>query len=252
MTHSFESKVVVVTGAGSGIGEATARAFSREGAHVILTGRRPEPLARVEHAIKLNGGSAEAISLDVADEGSVRGAVESVVSRHGRIDAAFLNAGIALGSAIVDQSLEDFEAVLRINTTGLWLCLKHMLAPMYRRREGSIVANLSVHASRTIFTETAAYTASKHAAAALVKSAAIEAASHNVRVNGVSPGPINTEMLVHSCAPRGGTGFWSRKIPMQRVGTPDEIASAVLWLASGQASFITGSSLAVDGGFLAL
>ncbi|MDA8443713.1 SDR family NAD(P)-dependent oxidoreductase [Paracidovorax valerianellae] len=249
---AFAEKVVLVTGGGTGIGRATALAFANQGAHVAIAGRTFSSCNETAQMILDAGGIGFAVACDVSIENDVMNLVDEVERRLGVVDIGFLNAGVGAAAAIIDQDIDDFEAVMRTNCTGLMLCMKHLLRPMYERRSGCIVNNLSVHAHRTILEGTGAYTASKHAALALTKTAAVEAAPYGVRVNAVSPGPIGTEMLQRSSAVSGGMNAWADRLPMKRTGEPHEVAQAVLWLCSSQASFITGAIMPVDGGFLAV
>ena len=251
MNAFYKDRVALVTGGGSGIGRATALAFARAGARVVITGRTPSSCEDTAREVRNLGGASLALPCDVSREDEVIALCRHTAENFGAVDVAFLNAGIGTAASIVDQDIERFEQVMRVNCTGLLLCLKHLLRSMQPRSAGSIVANLSVHAHRTIFEGTAAYAASKHAAWAITKAAAVESAPHGVRVNAVSPGPVHTDMLVRSSAVSGGIDGWAARLPMKRVGQPSEVADAVLWLCSPEASFINGAAVPVDGGFLA-
>lgn len=252
MNDYYNGRVAMVTGGGSGIGRTTALAFARCGARVIVAGRSVAACEETAHQIRVMGGAALPISCDVSDEQQVAMLCERAAKELGPVDIAFLNAGMTTASSIVEQDAKSFEQVMSVNCTGLMLCLKHLLRPMYERQTGAIVANLSVHAHRSILEGTVAYTASKHAAWAITKLAAIESASHGVRVNAVSPGPVRTEMLIRSAEVSGGIEHWADRLPTKRIGLPNEVADAVLWLCSPSASFVNGAALPVDGGFLAV
>ncbi|MDO5693458.1 MAG: SDR family oxidoreductase [Pseudomonadota bacterium] len=252
MNEFYRDKVALVTGGGTGIGRAAAEAFASAGARVVVAGRSEAACADTTTAIRAKGGTALSISCDVADENQVMRLCERITTEMGDVDVAFLNAGVGSGSAIVNQDVDTFRMVMAVNCTGLMLCLKHLLRKMYARKAGAIVTNLSVHAHRTILEGTVAYTASKHAAWAITKLAAIESAVHGVRVNAVSPGPIHTDMLARSSNESGGMNTWAERLPIKRVGLPHEVADAVLWLCSPSASFINGAAIPIDGGYMAL
>lgn len=251
-SYDFTGKVALITGGGSGIGRATALAFGQAGARVVIAGRNIQACKQtVELIERETAGSAHAISGDITQEEDVENIYSYIDETMPSLDIAFLNAGVGLEGNIVDQPLSEFEQVMRTNCTGTWLCLKHALRRMIPARAGAIVTNLSVHAFSNVFAGIAAYAASKHAALALTKAAALEGAPHGVRVNGVAPGPIMTEMLVESTRQHGGVLRWAERIPQKRVGSPSELAEVVLWLASDGATFVNGATLTVDGGFLA-
>lgn len=249
----LENRIALVTGGGSGIGREAARAYANAGATVVVCGRRANACEETVALLRRDDPqcTAAAHRVDVTDASDVARLFEIILSDYGRLDAAFLNAGIGIAGTITDQPLEAFERVMRTNCTGLWLCMKQALRIMLSQGSGAIVNNLSVHAKRTIFPGTAAYTASKHAALGLTKMAAIESAEHGVRVNGVAPGPILTDMLKASVEVSGGVEGWASMTPQGRVGEPRELAQAVLWLSSDLSSYVNGAVLNVDGAFLA-
>ena len=250
VTYDFTGQVALVTGAGSGMGLDTARAFAKAGAAVTLAGREEAPLLKAVHEITAAGGKAIAVVCDVVDEDQVAAMVERTVSTFGRLDAAFNNAGIqVLASEIADQSAEDYDLISAINQRGVWACMKHELRQMRQQGSGAIV-NCSSIGGLTGRALMAAYHGTKHGVIGLTKSAALEYATRGVRVNAVCPGTIDTPM-VSSMLDKGMLSMDDllRDLPMKRLGRGEEIADAVLWLCSSGSTFVTGQALAVDGGF---
>ncbi|WP_410670938.1 glucose 1-dehydrogenase [Amycolatopsis sp. cmx-4-68] len=247
MGARFTGQVVLVTGGGSGIGRATARAFANEGATVVVAGRDEQRLAS---AVKEIGGDASAVTVDVTDPADVARMVETVVARHGGLDVAFNNAGI-LGSPApaADLGEDDFAAVMATNVTGLWRCLKHEVAHMRAHGGGAIVNMASNIGAHGRLPNMAAYAASKAAVSALTRTAARDHIAEGVRINAVSPGATDTDM-----SRRPGETDADRAarlkgaVPLGRVGATAEVAAAVLWLASDEAAFTVGHDLVVDGG----
>lgn len=253
-TNSFANKIALVTGGTSGIGSATALAFAREGAKVIVSGRREKEGNEVVAQIERNGGEARFIQADVARETDVAALVREAVSAYGRLDAAFNNAGIEgdVGKQTHEQSVENYRAVMDVNVLGVLLAMKHEVAAMLKNGGGAIVNNSSV-GGLIGFPGVGVYVASKHAVIGLTKTAALEYATQGIRVNAISPGGVVTPML-HRFTGGTGTEFFRQlesMHPVGRAGQPEEIAEAVLWLCSEKASFVTGQSLPVDGGFTA-
>jgi NAD(P)-dependent dehydrogenase (short-subunit alcohol dehydrogenase family) len=252
-SKSFENKVTLITGGTSGIGLATALAFGKEGAKVVLSGRREKEGNEVVSRIRKSGGEATFIKTDVSSEAEVEALVSKTVSTYGRLDAAFNNAGIEgeVAKPTHEQSIANYRAVMDINVLGVLLAMKHEITAMLKSGGGSIVNNASV-GGLIGFPGASVYVASKHAVLGLTRSAALEYARQGIRVNAVSPGPIDTPMLDRFVEDLGvKTEQFLATLPMARKGRAEEIADAVLWLCSQQASFVTGQSLAVDGGYTA-
>lgn len=250
ITYDFKGQVALVTGAASGMGLATARAFAQAGAAVTLADISDEALQQAVDGIKSAGGNAMGVLCDVSDEAQVAAMVERTVSAFGRLDAAFNNAGIQVPSSeVADQSAEEFDRVNAINLRGVWACMKHELLQMRKQGSGAIV-NCSSIGGLTGRALLAAYHGSKHGVIGLTRSAALEYAARGIRVNAVCPGTIDTPM-VSTMLDRGMLAMDDllRDLPMKRLGRGEEIADAVLWLCSSGSTFVTGQSLAVDGGF---
>jgi NAD(P)-dependent dehydrogenase (short-subunit alcohol dehydrogenase family) len=240
--------VVLITGALTGIGRATALAFAREGASIVVSGRHDEAGHELASALRSLGVQAEYLTADVRREDDVRNLIEQTIARFGGLDVAVNNAGTE-GNAgpVIEQNAETYAATFDTNVLGTLLSMKHELRVMMARRSGSII-NVSSTFGHTGGAGASVYVASKHAVEGLTKSAALEAAEYGVRVNVVAPGPIDTGMLSRF------TGTDERKaglvagVPLKRVGEPEEIAQTIVFLASSKASFIDGASIAVDGG----
>lgn len=249
----MQSKVALVTGGTSGIGRVTAELFAKRGAKVVLTGRREPEGQAVVKAIKASGGEAHFVKGDVALEADVKRMVDETVSRFGRLDYAFNNAGIEGEAPLptTEQRLENYRKVFDINVLGVLLSMKHQIPAMLKNGGGSIVNNASI-AGRVGFAGLSVYAASKHAVLGLTKCAAVEFGKQGVRVNAVSPAAIQTDMADRLVAAMGGEparDFIASLHPIGRIGTSEEVARAVLFLCSDDASFITGHDLLVDGGF---
>jgi NAD(P)-dependent dehydrogenase (short-subunit alcohol dehydrogenase family) len=240
--------VVLITGALTGIGRATAFAFAKQGTRVVVSGRRDDAGAALVAELRAMGAEAAFVRADVRHEDDVRNLVDKTVATFGRLDIAVNNAGTeGTPGPVIEQSAESYTATFDTNVLGTLLSMKHELRVMLAQNAGSII-NISSTMGQRGAPGASLYTASKHAVEGLTKSAALEAAGAGVRVNAVAPGPVETEMLTRF------TGSAERKaglvagVPMKRVGTPDEIADAVVFLASAQASFITGQIINVNGG----
>lgn len=254
MNKSFEGKVALVTGGGSGIGRAAALAFAESGAKVVLSGRREAEGFETVALIKKAGGQGTFIRGDVSNEADVEKIVNQTVNTYGHIDAAFNNAGIEgeVGKPTHEQSVANYRAVMDINVLGVLLAMKHEIGAMLKNGGGAIVNNASV-GGLIGFPGVSVYVASKHAVLGLTKTAALEYAKQGVRVNAISPGGIETPML-NRFTGGPGTDFFNQLAgmhPIGRLGRPGEMAEAVLWLCSDKASFVTGVSLTADGGWTA-
>ena len=247
----FTGKVVIVTGGNAGIGLAAARAFAHEGARVLIAARRRTEGEAAVVLIERDGGVASFVETDVTQGDSVRDMVAACVERFGGLDVAFNNAGITgeVSAAIPDADEQQFDRVMAVNVKGTWLCMKYELPEMLKRGGGVIVNCGSTAAIRGGAGRAGAYYASKHAIMGLTKQAAMEGATRNVRVNAVLPGMTRTEIIEKGFAgdPDKARLLFSR-IPLARAAEPEEIANAVLWLASDESSYATGIGLPVDGG----
>jgi NAD(P)-dependent dehydrogenase (short-subunit alcohol dehydrogenase family) len=243
--------VVLITGALTGIGRATAVAFAREGARLVVSGRREEEGQTLAKELRDLGAEAEFVKADVRKDEDVRNLVDKTIGRFGRLDVAVNNAGTeGQPGPLTEQTAETYAATFDSNVLGVVLSLKHELRAMYSQKSGSIV-NVSSAAGHIGFAGASIYVASKHAVEGLTKSAALEAAGTGVRVNAVAPGPIETPMLNRFVGSEENKRQFLQSIPLHRAGTADEVAQVILFLASEKSSFVTGQSLGVDGGRLA-
>jgi NAD(P)-dependent dehydrogenase (short-subunit alcohol dehydrogenase family) len=243
--------VVLITGALTGIGRATALAFAQEGAHLVVSGRREEEGEKLVAELRNLGAEAEFVRSDVRREAEIRSLVDKTVAHFGRLDVAVNNAGTeGTPGPVTEQTAETYAATFDTNVLGTLLSMKHELRVMVAQGHGSIV-NVSSTYGRAGAAGASVYVASKHAVEGLTKAAALEVAESGVRVNVVAPGPIETGMLNRFTGTAEKKAALVAGVPVKRVGTPEEIAQAILFVASDKASFITGVSIAVDGGKLA-
>jgi NAD(P)-dependent dehydrogenase (short-subunit alcohol dehydrogenase family) len=253
MSEHFAGKVALVTGGSSGLGKASALAFAREGAKVVVSARRAEEGEQTAHLIKEAGGEAIFVKADMAARPEIEALINTAVGTYGRLDFAVNNAGVE-GTPFVltaDYSEDTWDQVININLKGVWLCMKYEIPHLLKQR-GSAIVNMSSVAGLVGGPIGAAYHASKHGVVGLTKVAAIEYASQGLRVNAIAPAVIRTDMTERA-------GFLAPELeaqlvalhPLGRLGVPDEVAAAVVWLCSDAAAFITGHTLPIDGGFVA-
>ena len=251
-SSTSNSQVVLITGALAGIGRAVALAFGHAGAKVVVSGRRPEAGEKLAEEIRALGHEAEFIQADVRIEEDVRRLVDGAVARFGRLDVAVNNAGVeGRPSPLTNVTPESYSEVFDANVLGVLLSLKYELRVMTAQKSGSII-NLSSTFGRIGGANVALYVASKHAVEGLTKSAALEGAPFGIRVNAVAPGPVETEMLGRLAGSAQGKEAFVQGVPLKRLGRPEEIAAAIVFVASPQASFISGASIPVNGGKAAL
>ncbi|MFJ4579314.1 SDR family NAD(P)-dependent oxidoreductase [Streptomyces echinatus] len=252
MTHRFSGRTALVTGAGSGIGRGIALAFAREGAHVVVAGRRREPLDETVALIEGEGGKALAVTADVSRAEDLRALVTTAVDRFGSLDVAVNNAGVleGRGQTVGDLAEEDWHRMLDVNVTGVFLALQAEIAQMRTQPNGGAIVNIAsrigVHSR---LPRTAAYAAGKAAVSVLTRGAALDHIADGVRVNAVSPGPTATDMsFKHGETEADRAARMRAESPVGRVSTVAEVAAAVLYLASDDAASVVGADLVVDGG----
>jgi NAD(P)-dependent dehydrogenase (short-subunit alcohol dehydrogenase family) len=250
MAQEFAGRVVIVTGAGKGIGQATAIAFSRLGAHVVLSGQSKDPLMQTLALVKDGGGMGVVVVGDVATEDAARESVSVALKEFGRLDFAVNNAGVSpwTGST-VECTLETWQRVIGVNLTGTWLGMKHQIPAILKNDRGGAIVNMTSVAALQVFEGYPVYSASKWGVVGVTKVAARECASQGVRVNAIAPGSIETPLFsnVVNSTPTSRADY-EKQTPMGRIAKAEEVAAAATWLCSDAASYITGAVVPVDGG----
>ncbi len=247
----LEGKVAVITGAASGIGRATAQVFAREGARLMLGDVDEAGVRQVAAGIVRDGGAAESMRTDVSVGADVRRLVDGAVERYGRLDIIFNNAGIGMGGSIIDRDEEDFDRVVGVNLKGVFLGCKYALPHFLNNPTGGAIVNMSSNGGLIGRPADPLYVATKHGVMGLTKSLALAYADKRVRVNAVCPGPIDTPMIWQGLPADADREEYIRRLvaacPTPRMAAPEEVANAALFLASDEASFVSGVGLAVDG-----
>ena len=252
MPGQLDSKVALVTGGSSGIGRATALTFAREGAKVVVADMQPDGGHQTVHMIQESGGEATFVPVDVTRAADVEAMIAKAVQTYGRLDCAYNNAGVGsrARAPLADYPEEDWHRIIAINLTGVWLCMKYEIPQMLQQGGGAIVNTASI-AGLVGLSETSAYVASKHGVVGITRTAALEYARQGIRVNCVCPGYIRTPMTAQSMSDPDRLAQMIAREPIGRVGNPEEVAAAVMWLCSDAASFVTGHTMTVDGGYMA-
>lgn len=246
MSGHMDGKVVIVTGGSSGIGRATAIAFAREGAKVVIAARRVTEGEDTVKQIVEAGGEAIFVQTDVTQANEVQALVDRTLEQYGRLDAAFNNAGSGKGIRLIDLTEDEWNQEIAVNLKSVWLCMKYQIPAMLKSGKGAIV-NMGSQGAILGVPNYTAYGAAKGGAVALTRAAAAEYAAEGIRINAISPGAVETELWAN--APAGMIEQVAAGIPMQRVGQPQDIAETVVWLCSDAAGFITGQNIAIDGGY---
>lgn len=244
----LEGKTAIITGGGTGIGRGIALLFAKEGANVVITGRRKEPLDQTASQIKNAGGNALAIQVDVSKTKEVTQMIEKTTQAYKRVDILVNNAGVYLPHDALGVSEEEWSTVMSIDLKGVWLCSKAVLPSMLGQKKGKIV-NIASIAGLIGFEQSAAYCAAKGAVVNLTREMALDFASKGININAIAPGLIDTDMTKPFLSDEAAKKAFLEKTPVGRVGQPEDIACAALYLASSESDFVVGQTLVVDGGW---
>jgi NAD(P)-dependent dehydrogenase (short-subunit alcohol dehydrogenase family) len=245
----LKDRVALITGGGTGIGRAAARAYALNGCKVVVAGRRKEEIDATVHLITSEGGEAFAVSSDVSVAESVRGLVAATVARYGRLDIAFNNAGSEGRFAPITELTEaDFDSVVGVNLKGVWLLVKYEIEAMLSHGQGGAIVNTSSFLAEGATVGSSVYSASKGALIAMIRVVALEYGPRNIRINNILPGAINTPMFRRLAGPDALVAL-TAFTPLRRIGSPDEVGDVAVWLSTDEARFVTGQSILVDGGF---
>lgn len=247
MEGAMTGKVVLVTGGSSGIGRATAIEFAKQGAKVVVAARRESEGEETVHQIKAVGSEGLFVRTDVTNRADIEALVNMTLETYGRLDCAFNNAGFGKASPLVELSEEGWDSEISVNLKAVWLCLKYQIPAILRTGGGAIVNVASQGGGVIGVPNFASYTAAKGGVVSLTRTAAMEYAGQGIRLNAVSPGLILTDLL--SEVPQDTFRQMESSIPLKRGGKPEEVATAVVWLCSDGASYITGQNLVIDGGY---
>ncbi|WP_026735398.1 glucose 1-dehydrogenase [Fischerella sp. PCC 9605] len=247
----LRNKVALVTGGSSGMGRATAMLFAKHGVKVVVAARREDVGKEVVAQIHQMGGEAHFIKTDMANPLDIQSLIEKTVERYGRLDCAFNNAGTEGKFAPITELTEvDWENTITVNLKAVWLCLKYEIEQMLKQENGGAIVNTSSWLAKGGLAGSTIYSASKGGLDGMVRPAALEYASHNIRINNINPGIIDTEMFRRFFHPEDeGAKPFIHHIPLKRLGEAEEIAETVVWLCSDAASYITGQTISIDGGY---
>ena len=248
--HRLRDRVALVTGGGTGIGRAAAVAYAREGAKVVVAGRRTAEIKNVAQEIINAGGEALAVSADVSNEDDVRRLIDTAVERYGRLDTAFNNAGILGNFApIAEQTSADFDAVIATNLRGVWLSIKYEVEAFLKQGGGGSIVNTSSWLAKGALAGSSSYSASKGALDAMIRAVALEYGPQGIRINNINPGIIDTPMARSGWTDDSAFIPFVEHTPAKRAGQPEDAGDVAVWLSSDEARFVTGQNILVDGGY---